>query len=551
MSGSPKYSAATLAEQQQRRIEAERRRRAEEESRKRLEAEASYRKTEFERHIRMAEEGVRSTLMKLDHAMRDNEPFFNALQLQSLRGALSEISSRASACGENESEVARLVMDSAEVQKRFNRMEVDARNGRRAHEQVLRIEAERIREAEKRRLREEERRRKEEEAEQRRKERLDENWKAALTLIRNCTIGFEQDMAGLNAFVDMTRMTACSNSIDRLAETLMTERPDEAVLGQVRTKVKDFEKEVAVLRAEAQENKLIHDLDAVRNTAKLLRDDLSAIEYSIKLDSAGRSQIENQLDTASMFISKRDLNKARAAIEEARENLEGHKDRVVKRVERIAAQKAAADGAIVRARAILAGLAADPVITRWVKSEVDRVAAAISRVECEMVESNFTQVPEKCIDAIAIVEQIDKKAQEMQIAEDKRQYILGAICEVMRSKGYVIQSGYPALENAGDLASDMIVLAQRPGGGQLAVGVPTTGNIQFDIPDWEKTVQDTGSGQIIRRCDQPEAQIKEVNALLDGFGIKMSPLTWEGKIPDEILKEAKVLPRSHENQSEI
>jgi len=539
-----KHSTATLSADRQRQIEDERRRQAIEELQRRQEAEARHRMEDLDRRWSGADDSVSSASVAFESVLGAYEPYLDASQAGGIRGTLSEMQNRIREIRGSETGIGRLVQDVREVQQRIGQMAAKAREAQRTHDlEAKRLEAQR-REEEGRRLREEARKRKVEAAEKRRKDRLDEDWKTSLALVRDFETAFESDLQTLADFVDRIRMAACAAEIDRLTGRLLDEKPDEAFMEAVRLKVKDLGKVARQLHLDAVDSKLSHQLEKERESINKIQRELAGIRLSIKLDSQGRIQIDDLLGSALVMISKRALEQASAITRRASEALAAHKDRVAKGLTLIEAEKAAADEGILKARSILAGLKADPAICRWMSQELDAISANLSGIEEGMDETSYVRVPRQCEDALADVPQIENRAQERQLAEDKRQYILGALCEVLRSRGFVIHAGFPVLDDAINPASDIFVMANRPGGGELAIIVPTNCDIQCDVPEWEKKVEDRGNGQIIRTCDGAEGGIKSIIVGLSPFGIDMTEPTWPGKDPDRILKEAKVIPTS-------
>jgi hypothetical protein len=134
-------------------------------------------------------------------------------------------------------------------------------------------------------------------------------------------------------------------------------------------------------------------------------------------------------------------------------------------------------------------------------------------------------------------------AQETQLNEDRRNYIVGGIVQVMSQMGFVVQAGSPALEHPGRAGSATIIHARRVGGGSVAVSVPQHGEIWYDVDGFPKRMELGIDGRAGPTCDEAEAQIERMHAVLDqDFGVKMSELLWEGKPKRPERKRAERLP---------
>jgi hypothetical protein len=155
----------------------------------------------------------------------------------------------------------------------------------------------------------------------------------------------------------------------------------------------------------------------------------------------------------------------------------------------------------------------------------------------------FAAVRAAVADLLARVDQTLAVAQEQQLKEERRQYIVEGLVQAMRQLGFIVQGGTPALEHAGVPASATIIQAERLGGGAIAISVPQEGDIWYDVGGYPMRLETGGDGQPAHTCDEAENQIEQMHAVLnEAFGIQMGELMWDGKNPTRISRQADRLP---------
>jgi hypothetical protein len=144
------------------------------------------------------------------------------------------------------------------------------------------------------------------------------------------------------------------------------------------------------------------------------------------------------------------------------------------------------------------------------------------------------------------IEPLLQKTQEAQLRDDRRNYIVTGIVEVMGRMGFIVQAGSPSAEEPNRPDSPTIIQARRIGGGAVAVSVPQDGEIWYDVDGFPKRLEPAPDGRLAPSCDEAEAQIDQIHAALDeSFGIETGELLWQGKATQPDRKQSE---RLSENQ---
>lgn len=191
----------------------------------------------------------------------------------------------------------------------------------------------------------------------------------------------------------------------------------------------------------------------------------------------------------------------------------------------------------------LAGLKADEVVLRWAAQEVKALEERMGAISGRIRAGRFALAQEEAAEILQQAERIVAQAQERQLQEERRQYIVSGLLQVLDRMGFMVQAGSPALEYPEISASATLLRAQRLGGGALAVSVPQEGEIWYDVDGFPRRVEAGRDGQPVKSCDEAQAQLEAIHATLEReFGIQMGELRWEGKDPSRIRKAAERLP---------
>ena len=414
--------------------------------------------------------------------------------------------------------------------------------------------AARLREERERRLRE----KRERKAEAERAKR-----KAAEELRRDTRFEKDRQAAQNELRIIQETLTALSDSEDRRFVPAERLEPLRARLGElkivvqetiledrlrtVRSDLQAMHEDLQSLVAQAETAKLCAELAAEEAEVVKLERRLAAIggARSEKFDSAGLCELINLLGSARSHLERKDLGQARRDATAAQQKLARHEKAIAERFKSWHDAKNRAEAFLAALGDRIAGLRADEVVVRWVGSELaaleKRYEGALKLAEAE----KFEPIPDESTALIQMGETIVARAQELQLKEDRRQYIVQGIVEVMGQFGFVVQNGYPTLEHPGVPVSATTIQAERIGGGAIAVSVPQEGDIWYDVAGFPMHTETSADGQTVRSCDEAEAEIVRMHeAMKESFGIETSELRWDSKDPDRIRKTAERLPES-------
>jgi hypothetical protein len=187
-------------------------------------------------------------------------------------------------------------------------------------------------------------------------------------------------------------------------------------------------------------------------------------------------------------------------------------------------------------------LKSDAVTMRWKHDAVDALETAVARAAREIDAGAFDAPISKLRSMKKTILVIVAEAQERQLAEDRRQYIVNGLMTVLGQMGFVLSADSPRHGDASP-SSDVMLSARRLGGGAVAVSIPLEGEVLYDVEGYAKRKETHFDGAVTATCDEAEAEIQHVHdALARDFGIQMSELTWAGK-PVRSDKQAEALPR--------
>ncbi|MEP6670259.1 MAG: hypothetical protein ABJF10_13950 [Chthoniobacter sp.] len=262
-------------------------------------------------------------------------------------------------------------------------------------------------------------------------------------------------------------------------------------------------------------------------------------------DALGRSEVEQVLVATQSAIVEHDAPTATELAERLAVVIEDHeKKREAERVRWVAA----CAGARLKVALIdeaLSGLKADQVVMRWCQNRIDEWIARLVTIEAALAGDRFGEVQIAADEWKPFAESILNEAQEMQLREDRRQYVVRSLCEVLAGQGFVLKNGSPALDYPEYPNSAVMIQARRLSGEALAISVPhdLDERVEYDLDGYERRPHTAADGTPATSCDAAELVIEQMRTVLDGqFGIESSPLEWEGKDPDRIRKGSKDLP---------
>jgi hypothetical protein len=346
---------------------------------------------------------------------------------------------------------------------------------------------------------------------------------------------------------------APAGAIDGLRARLALARPaidsagNQAAIKRLSTNLRKLREDIRQTAGEAEAARLVaQGLAEESATGARLRSRFTALDAraSAKFDSAGRGEVEAGLKRLEAFLAGQALADARReaaalegllqkhvrAVEEGRAKWNEERDRAVAEIAEVSDR--------------LAGLRADPVVMRWRSADL---AVREQRARSMVTQTQAEQFAAASVEARAITAALDQvvaQAQEQQLKEERRQYVVDGICQVMQQMGFVLQAGSPGLEHPGQPASATVIHAERLGGGSLAISVPQEGDIWYDAGGaFPMRLEAGADGQPAATCDEAEDQIEAMHqALRESFGIETGELRWDGKNPTRIRRAADQLP---------
>jgi len=319
----------------------------------------------------------------------------------------------------------------------------------------------------------------------------------------------------------------------------------EGAVSRVQRDVKRLEGELRELEARAEAQLFAANLAREEAAVQGLQRRLAALdtELSRKFDGAGLQGVQSALEDARAALERKDLARVSRVAQNATKALEAHGRRVRERFAEWSEERNKALAAIAEADDCVGGLEADEVVMRWCGAEVGAIRALLENATARDTDEDFSAAVTMSNQAVADTRKAVSDAQAAQLKEERRRYIAEGIVQVMQDMGFVVQAGYPVLDDPARPGSDLIIQAARIGGGAVAVSVPQEGDVWYDVDGFPKELAVGAAGQEVRTCDEAERAITEMHAALDeAFGVQMGELMWEGKDPDRIAKQADVLP---------
>jgi hypothetical protein len=199
--------------------------------------------------------------------------------------------------------------------------------------------------------------------------------------------------------------------------------------------------------------------------------------------------------------------------------------------------------------AIIAGLAADPTVMRWLPGNVGELQQQAAERRSK-VEAGETAGLGLLRDAARSAEaDLVARASAAQIKADQRDYIVDGIRSTLQEMGFML--GPTVAEHAGHPASAMLFSAVNDAGRGINVSVPVDGEIIYDIDGFPKnTVSKVGGGKSAT-CDEAQQVLEEMHEKLEeDFQVSAGELSWAGRDPDRILRRADELPGGGEQRDQ-
>lgn len=298
------------------------------------------------------------------------------------------------------------------------------------------------------------------------------------------------------------------------------------------------------------------ELSRQDRVAQSIRDELVELgeQDSHRFDSAGLSLAREGLAALTRAITMGDAPGAKQCGKSARSTCDRHKELVEKKRSQWLMARTKCSAVLVAVEDAVAGLKVDRVITRWCTTSIDALAGEVSKSRASFEEHRFAEVEVACRDSHKQVERIVAQGQAAQLREERRQYVVSSLCDVLAAQGFALTDGSPALDYPDQPRSATMIQARRVTGESLAISVPhdLSDRIEYDVAGYETKRALSVSGMNTSSCDLAESTLDEARAMLaEEFGIDSTPLQWEGKDPLRIQKGAKGFPGGRDTGQEF
>jgi hypothetical protein len=268
---------------------------------------------------------------------------------------------------------------------------------------------------------------------------------------------------------------------------------------------------------------------------------------SLRYDSVGYAKARKAIDDLLAAGDDSDPVRSDFLLRTARNALDEHLARLRDVSAKQRRDSEEARGELDSARALIEGLAADPMVMRWAMHSVDELRQALAEAEQAVAQGDYSSASGLSERVRSEEAALVKKANAAQIKADQRDYIANSIRQVLDNMGFFV--GALREEHSGHPATALLLEARNAGGNGINVSIPYDGEVWYDIEGYPKhTVSKVGGGTAAV-CDEAEQVIEEMHDILeDEFQVEMGELMWEGKDPDRILRSADELPKSGESE---
>jgi hypothetical protein len=313
----------------------------------------------------------------------------------------------------------------------------------------------------------------------------------------------------------------------------------------VRQAIREFERRLAQQESAARAAQHAADLAAAGGYLSELRRRAEGIGPTMheRISPGGPARVGSLLDQAAAALAQKAPAKCSHVLSQADSELtvvEGKIDAArAREQEEYDRVRAAIEDAADR----LGALRADPMVSRWCGADLAAAAQVLGRADEFLRGGRPAEAGAAAADVERAAEDVARRAAEVQLNEDRRQYVVNGIVQAMGRLGFVVQSGSPSLEHPGVASSSVIIHAHRIGGGAVAVSVPQQGDVWYDVDGYPKRTEGVRDGQVITSCDEAEAVLTRLHEVIASeFGIETDGLHWQGKDPARLRKQADQLP---------
>lgn len=405
---------------------------------------------------------------------------------------------------------------------------------------------------ERRRRAAEDERRRREAAERERKRRLEITRRDALSFAGELAAEFEQtertalhqaDRAGLDAQLRKLNADIREGSTD--AELVRSIEK----LSQLQL---DYEEAAARKRRDDEARQRREELDNQRFELAELRRQIALIPTADaqKFDSAGAETASSALQGLTAALSSGDSIAARPPLGHATLIVKRHGAAVAERKAEWTRRKAAAERATGELNALLQGLQADPVVMLWQPHRVSELQKQRATAEQSVIREDF-DTPTQLLEAAQTANKtILEAASAAQLKADRRDYIAKSISDTLQGMGFVIVES--RWQTPGHPASPFVFKGADARGKAIAISVPVEGQILYDVDGYHKGTEARIAGSATKTCDEAEQVLNEMRKRVETeFGVRVGEVTWEGKDPNRVLRQADQLPRSDADRKNV
>ncbi|MCC7422330.1 MAG: hypothetical protein IT428_18790 [Planctomycetaceae bacterium] len=328
---------------------------------------------------------------------------------------------------------------------------------------------------------------------------------------------------------------------------------DETTVRRLAEEADRVQENLGRLAAKAEACLLAERLDKGEAAVVVMRKQIDALpaHSSLRFDSPGHDACRKEITAAEAALRRKQPAEAEAALKRAQEAFRKHVAEVDRKRQELRAGQERVRSIVAAASDAVAGLAADPVVVRWSQPALTTLERRVDGLETML---NADQLEAAAREAAAITTEVASliaSSQQAQLDQDRRDYIVRGIAEVMSGLGFQIADGYPRLEYENDEKSAVVIQSERPGGQPLAVSVPLQGEIWYVVDDESIHVARTADGRAVTICDEAVDQIEALHAELDrACGIRMSRLEWNDEDPALIDAVRMQLPEATSTEAE-
>lgn len=257
-------------------------------------------------------------------------------------------------------------------------------------------------------------------------------------------------------------------------------------------------------------------------------------------DSPKYSTPSLQQQQEQQLLAERQRQEREAAARRAAEEERRRQERLAEErrlLEQWTQEQKRATDAVGSARDLVGSIGADAIVRRWAAEDIRALQSALDEASSLVSGGRFQEATSKADVIRRGAEACVARANDLQLSEDRRQYIIDGMLSVLREMGFIVGGGSPALSDPSLPTSDVLIQARRLGGGALALSIPQEGDILYDVDGYSRRLQAGQDGGTYKTCDEAERDISLVHEMLESeFGIHMSELMWDGK-PRGISKQ--------------